>query len=183
MEYYKVEIDGFVAYCDAFIIDKAGVNPILCQFLSLIGTPSTVKAISALLYSNRSCFLSNGKKEFQIRFDRGIQTLRTRKIDDSVVKIFVGTNSKTGEGLQESFVFGQDEETLKHRAFLILDAATSIPLKPEWENWLYEEILDSLPLYSFGSKELTHSCLIRWPDNDSFIQEKVLEGIDAGYLK
>ncbi len=135
MEYYKVEIDGFVVYCDACIIKNVGSLK-FCQFISLIGTPSTVKAVSALLYSGRSCLLSKGTTFFELLFIGGIQTLRTRKIEDSVVKILAVTSRRNDEGQQEHLVFGEDGEILKHRAFLVFDAATSIPLKPEWQDWL-----------------------------------------------
>ncbi len=82
---------------------------------------------------------------------------------------------------QTAFVYGPDLPTILDRAFLLLDAATTIPLKPEWQAWLWDEVLQPEKLYSFGEEELREAYLISWPGDDT-LQERILEGISMHYL-
>ncbi len=198
--YIKVQAAGFVTYCDALIARVAGDELLAC-FLSLIGTPSNVKALSAILYGGDTCrvsspddpirefeFLGSVQTSRELGFPGSLRTCRTRKIGDTVNKILVstdyfteGSTSSNKSGLS-SFVYGPDMPTITDRAFLLFDAATTIPLKPEWKAWLWDEILQPEKLHSFGGKQLQEAYLISWPEDD-VLQGQILEGIKLQYLK
>lgn len=198
--YIKVQAAGFVTYCDALIARVAGDELLAC-FLSLIGTPSNVKALSAILYGGDTCrvsspddpirefeFLGSVQTSRELGFPGSLRTCRTRKIGDAVNKILVsteyfteGSTSSDKSGLS-SFVYGPDMPTITDRAFLLLDAATTIPLKQEWKAWLWDEILQPEKLHSFGGKQLQEAYLISWPEDD-VLQGRILEGIELQYLK
>ena len=198
--YIKVQAAGFVTYCDALIARVAGDELLAC-FLSLIGTPSNVKALSAILYGGDTCrvsspddpirefeFLGSVQTSRELGFPGGLRTCRTRKIGDTVNKILVSTDyftesstSSAKSGLS-SFVYGPDMPTIMDRAFLLLDAATTIPLKQEWKVWLWDEILQPEKLHSFGGKQLQEAYFISWPKDD-ILQGQILEGIAQQYLQ
>ena len=197
--YVKVQTAGFVTYCDALIAKVAGEELLAC-FLSLIGTPSNVKALSAILYGGDTCrvsipddpvrefeFLGSIQTSRELGFPGGVRTWRTRKIGETVNKVLVSTNyfaegsSPPDKSGQSVFVYGPDIPTIRDRAFLLLDAATTIPLKPEWQGWLWDEVLQPEKLYSFGGEELQEAYLVTWPE-DHTLQEQILEGISMNYL-
>jgi len=197
--YIKVQAAGFVTYCDALIARVAGEELLAC-FLSLIGTPSNVKALSAILYGGDTCrvsspddpirefeFLGSVQTSRELGFPGSLRTCRTRKIDDAVNKILVSTDyftegsTSSGKSGLSSFVYGPDMPSIIDRAFLLLDAATTIPLKPEWKAWLWDEILQPEKLHSFGGKQLQEAYLINWPEDD-ILQGQILEGIAQQYL-
>jgi hypothetical protein len=198
-EYVKIQAAGFVTYCDALIAKVSGDELLAC-FLSLIGTPSNVKALAAILYGGDTCrvsspddpvrefeFLGPVRTSRELGFPGGLRSCRTRKIGETVNKILVSTDyfaegsappDKSG---QSAFVYGPDMATILDRAFLLLDAATTIPLKPEWQTWLWDEVLQPEKLYSFGGEELQEAYLVSWPRDDT-LQERILEGIAMHYL-
>jgi len=160
-----------------------------------------VKALSAILYGGDTCrvsspddpvrefeFLGSVQTSRELGFPGGLRTCRTRKIGDTVNKILVstdyfteGSTSSDKSGLS-SFVYGSDMPTIMDRAFLLLDAATTIPLKQEWKVWLWDEILQPEKLHSFGEKQLQEAYFISWPKDD-ILQGQILEGIAQQYLK
>ena len=197
--YLKIQAAGFVTYCDALIARAAGTELLAC-FLSLIGTPSNVKALSAILYGGDTCRVSSPDDPVQdfefpgpvrtsreLGFPGGLRSCRTRKIGETVNKVLVSTDyfaqgsAPSDKSGQSAFVYGPDMPTILDRAFLLFDAATTIPLKPEWQGWLWDEVLQPEKLYSFGGEELREAYLISWPGDDS-LQEQVLEGIAMHYL-
>jgi len=197
--YIKVQAAGFVTYCDALIAKVAGEELLAC-FLSLIGTPSNVKALSAILYGGDTCrisssddsvrefeFLGSVRTSRELGFPGGLRTCRTRKIGETVNKVLVSTDYFSGDSAspdkseQSAFVYGPDMPTMLDRAFLLLDAASTIPLKPEWQSWMWDEVLQPEKLYSFGGEELQEAYLVSWPDDNS-LQEQILEGISMNYL-
>ena len=197
--YVKLQAAGFVTYCDALIAKVRGEELLAC-FLSLIGTPSNVKALSAILYGGETCrvlspddsvrefeFLGPVQASRELGFPGGLRSCRTRKIGETVNKVLVSKDyfsegsAPSEESGQTVFVYGPDMPTILDRAFLLLDAATTIPLKPQWRVWLWDEVLDPEKLYSFGGKELQEAYLINWPE-DNNLQEKILKGISMQYL-
>ena len=197
--YHKVQAAGFIAYSDALVARIAGEELLAC-FLSLIGTPSNVQALAAILYSGDTCRVSNPEDpvcEFEnlgpvrisreLGFPGGLRTWRTRKIGETVNKVLVSTEFFS-EGYappdtsgHSAFVYGPDMSIIRDRAFLQLNAATTVPLKPEWRNWLWDEVLQPEKLYSFGGDELQMAYLVSWPENDVLL-DKVLDGIAGNYL-
>jgi hypothetical protein len=55
-----------------------------------------------------------------------------------------------------------------------------MPLKPEWSDWLWDEVLQPERLYSFGNPQLRQAWKISWQEED--LEERILEGIRQGYL-
>ena len=186
--YLQVQAAGFSAYSDALVARVAGAELQAC-FLSIIGTPSNVKALSAILYGGETCRITHpadfvrgsavspGQIDRELGFPEGLRTWRTRKIGEIVNKILVSTDYSE----QSAFVYGPNMHTIRDRAFLFLNAATPVPLKPEWRNWLWDEVLHPEKLYSFGREELQEAYLVSWPETDILL-EKVLEGIAMDYL-
>ncbi len=198
-KYVKIQAAGFVTYCDA-LIARAAETELLACFLSLIGTPSNVKALVAILYGGDTCrvsspddpvqefdFLGPVQTSRELGFPGGLRSCRTRKIGETVNKVLVSTDyfaegsAPSDKSGQSAFVYGPDLPTILDRAFLLLDAATTIPLKPEWQAWLWDEVLQPEKLYSFGGEELREAYLVSWPGDDT-LQERILEGIAMHYL-
>jgi hypothetical protein len=98
-----------------------------------------------------------------------------------VNKILITTGYFLEKKQTATIVFGSNLSTVQDRAFLSFDAATSIPLKPEWQSWLWDEVLEPEKLYSFGGSDLQEAYLIKWPD-DARLEEQILEGIKLKYL-
>jgi hypothetical protein len=182
--YLTVRTAGFVTYCDA-LIARAGSEILEAYFLSLIGTPAHIKASSAILFSGETCRIaSQDEPQQQLGFPEAIRTCRSRKIGETVNKIMVSGSHFPESGAQssrEEVVFGADIATVQERAFLRLDAATAIPLKTQWQGWLWDEVLQPEKLYSFGGDELKEAYLIRWPEDD-ILQQQILTGVRQRYL-
>ena len=190
-KYIKIQAAGFVTYCDA-LIARAAETELLACFLSLIGTPSNVKALTCRVSSpddpvQEFKFLGSVRISRELGFPGGLRSCRTRKIGETVNKVLVSTvyyaegSAPSAKSGQSAFVYGPDMPTILDRAFLLLDAATTIPLKPEWQGWLWDEVLQPEKLYSFGGEELREAYLISWPRDDT-LQERILEGVSMQYL-
>ena len=66
---------------------------------------------------------------------------------------------------------------IKKRAFLYVDQITSVPLKEEWYEWLWEEAFYSEQLDSFGYNDLIKEVWkIRIPKTEE-LEQIILEGI------
>lgn len=188
MEYMTARCAGFVTYCDALI--ARGSNDYVAFLMSLVGTAANIKTMSALLYKGEEIRLSEkDDQDYQyggIRcgFQRNcMQTCRTRKIGETVNKILIHESYVSSEdGGLAAVIFGRDMSTVQERAFLRLDAATTIPLKPQWQSWLWDEVMQPEKLLSFGGEELRHAYLITWP-SDAVLQERVLEAVSLHYLQ
>ena len=193
IKYIKIKAAGFIAYSDAFIARNTGID-LHAYMLDLIGTPSSVKALSAILHSGECCHISNPNETVQeIEFFRSVKTrellfpgslrsYRTRKTGSIVNKVLINTNCFTcsHESLS-AVVYGPDMPTIIDRAFLSLDASTTVPLKQEWRCWLWDEILQPEKLCSFGDEELQQAYYIGWPDDD-IIRKRIREAAIAKYL-
>lgn len=184
--YLTVRCAGFITYCDAMIARATSKNEKLqACFFSLIGTPSHIKASSAILFSGEICRISSrDDPALELTFLGTPRTCSTRKIGETVNKVMVsldyfpeGLNSSTNAAV----AYGPDMSTVQERAFLRLDEATTIPLKRKWQAWLWDEVLQPEKLYSFGGAELQEAYLVRWPEDDT-LQEQILEGISLDYL-
>jgi len=189
--YLTVRCAGFVTYCDALIARVTSSNENLqACFFSLIGTPSHIKASSAILFGGETCRVSShDEPALELGFLGTPRTCRTRKIGETVNKVMVSVNyfpetlckSNSTGSTSAAVIYGPDMPTVIERAFLRLDAATTIPLKPEWQGWLWDEVLQPEKLYSFGGEELQEAYLVSWPE-DTILQEQILSGISLNYL-
>jgi len=109
-----------------------------------------------------------------------IKTVRVRKIGETVNKIIVH-RFLYEENAQAAIVFGRDMLLVKERAFRRLDASISLPLKRQWGDWLWDEVLQPEQLFSYGGADLRFAYLISWPDEDE-LQDMVLDAIKLKFL-
>ena len=61
-----------------------------------------------------------------------------------------------------------------------MNNSTTMPMKPEWWEWLWQEILYPEKLLSFGNRQLQEAWLISWQEET--LEESILEGIRQHYL-
>ena len=179
--YLIIKCVGFVCYSNALIARRLDREYEGC-LLSLIGSPSHVKAMSALIYGGEAvCRVSDNNDEpTDLRFSGSIRTCRTRKIGEVVNKVLVATGFN--ESSLHATVFGPDLPTVQERAFRRVDKATTIPLKPQWQEWLWEKMLCPEKLYSFGDEAFQEAYLVTIP-GDEILESRVLEAIKTGELQ
>ena len=183
MDFLTVQCLGYITYSDA-LIARIVNNEFLAFLLSLIGSPAHIKASSAVLFGGESCQITNNNNALDVKvtFNRGeLRTYRNRKIGNTVNKVMVCPQLFT-DIRQSAVVFGSNMSTVQERAFLRFDAATNVPLKLEWQSWLWDEILQPEKLYSFGGDDLQEAYLIQWPD-EPVLEERIVEGVKLNYLK
>jgi len=185
INYLTIKSVGFTAYCNALIARRSSTNNgiLLACLLSLIGTPSNIKALSALILTggeNGYINVFGDNLDTTLSFPGTVQTCRSRKIGETVNKILTGHYfNKTNFN---AVVFGPDLPTVQERALRQLDMATTIPLKPQWQEWLWETMLYPEKLFSFGGEEFQEAYLIIIP-NDEELESLVLEAIRNGQIQ
>lgn len=193
-QFYRMKCLGFVAYCDAFIGRRqvdTGFDVYSAFLISLIGTASNVKAVSANLYSGEQARLTEfsdnneysgvGCRYYGEANSNNIHIIRTRKVGEIVNKIVVQRFVLGAQNDKAAVVFGPDLPTVQERAFLRLDAATTIPLKKQWIGWLWDEIMQPEQLYSFGDPELHYAYLVSLP-TDEELETLILQAVRDNYL-
>ena len=180
MDYLTIKFAGFTAYINAFIARKSPYDSrYQCCLTSLIGTPSHIKSISALIFTGEGCrIIDKNNESARLYFSDSIRTCRTRKIGEVVNKVLVASGFDNAS--QMATVFGPDLPTVQERAFRRLDATTTIPLKPQWQEWLWETTMFPEKLYSFGSSEFQNefqeAYLLTIPCDET-LESHVLEAI------
>lgn len=194
--YQRVQSCGYYAYCDALIARKVepgsyAYRPEFRAFLiSLVGTASYIKTISAQLSLGEELLFGNEDEEKipchfychnSAKTTENTRAVRVRKIGETVNKIIVH-RYLYGEANQAAVVFGKDLPTVKERAFRRLDGSTAIPLKRQWIDWLWDEVMSPEQLFSYGSEDLRHAFLLSWPPEDE-LQTKILDAIECRYLQ
>jgi len=186
-DYLTVHSNGYITYCDALIASKI-YNTAQSFLFSLIGSPAHVQATSAHFFNGGICRFSDTQNaEFELsRWSGPVHSIRAKKIGDIVNKVMISTDHFPGvveaatNSLTSAVVFGPDLATVKDRAFLRLNHSSPIPMKPEWREWLWEEILHPERLFSFGNRQLQESWSITWQEET--LEESILEGIRQHYL-
>jgi len=179
INYLTIKSVGFTAYCNALIARKSSTSygELHACLLSLIGTPSHIKSLSALILTggNSNYIRVTGDNlDTTLSFSGTVQTCRSRKIGETVNKILTGQYfSKTNF---HAVVFGPDLLTVQERALRRLDSATTIPLKPQWQEWLWKTMLYPEKLYSFGGEDFQEAYLLTIP-NDDELESQVLKAI------
>jgi hypothetical protein len=179
--YLTIKCAGFVCYSNALIVRRLDREFHGC-LLSLIGSPSHVKAMSALIYSGDwDCRVSDNNDNLaDLRFSGSIRTCRTRKIGEVVNRVLVATGFN--EFSDHATVFGPDLPTVQERAFRRVDKATIIPLKPQWQEWLWETMISPEKLYSFGGEDFQEAYLVNIPCDET-LESHVLEAIKIGEIQ
>lgn len=194
MEFYQLRANGFIGYCDALVARKvprvSGIDDYEAFLLSMMGTASQMKAISAELFNGGVIKImqfddtreSHGYDPslptctFSRPGNTGgqIKTIRSRNVGEIVVKILA--HELVLGAVTAAVVCGPDIPTVQERAFLRLDAATSIPLKRSWTIWLWDNVLQPEALFSFGDEELRHAYKISWPDEQE-MEVRILSAV------
>jgi len=181
-DYLTVRGNGFVTYCDG-LIARIQMDRARAYLLSLVGSPAHIQATSAHFYSGGSCRVSGIEPEdLELgRTSGSIRSIKARKIGDVVNKVLISAEQFEGKAQQgEGIVFGMDMPAVKKQAYHRLDNSTTIPLKPAWQDWLWDEILQPERLYSFGNQQLQQAWQVRWQEEE--LEERILAGIRQGYL-
>lgn len=185
-DYLTVRSNGFVTYCDG-LIARITSNQAQAFLFSLVGSPAHIQATSAHFYNGGLCRISGWENEaFELgRWTGTIRSIRARKIGDIVNKVMISADHFARKGqltdtALSAVVFGPDMDTVKNQAFFRLDNSTTMPLKPEWQEWLWDEVLHPEKLFSFGNRQLQEAWAISWQDES--LEEQVLEGIRQHYL-
>ncbi|MCK9293462.1 MAG: hypothetical protein M0P70_00130 [Desulfobulbaceae bacterium] len=138
--------------------------------------------MSALIYSGDwDCRVSdNNDNSFDLLFSGSIRTCRTRKIGEVVNKVLVATGFNAFS--DHATVFGPDLPTVQERAFRRVDKATTIPLKPQWQEWLWETMISPEKLYSFGGEDFQEAYLVNIPCDET-LESHALEAIKTGEIQ
>ena len=186
-KYLTVHSNGFTTYCDA-LIARLAQNRAQSFLFSLIGSPTQVQAASAHFYNGGLCRVFDAENaDFEMtRWYGTVHSIRAKKIGDIVTKILISTDHFPGAtdgsaaSVMEAVVFGPDIETVKARAFLRLNTCATMPLKPEWGKWLWDEVLNPERLFSFGNRQLQEAWAISW--DEEALEEQILEGVRQNYL-
>jgi len=186
-DYLTIQSNGFVTYCDA-LIARCTDDTAQSFLFSLVGSPSHVQAASAHFFSGGLCRVSDAHDAvFELGRGSGtVHSIRAKKIGDTVNKVmissdhFPGASKDVSESAYSAVIFGPDIDSVKERAFLRLNGCTTMPLKPQWREWLWEEILQPEKLYSFGNRQLREAWSINWQEEN--LEERILEGIKQKYL-
>jgi len=185
-DYLTVRSNGFVTYCDG-LIASIQADQARAYLLSLVGSPAQIQATSAHFYSGGFCRIS-GIEPTPLELGRTpgtIRSIRARKIGDVINKVLISAEqferkARQTETACSAIVFGVDMVAVRQQAYHRLDNSTTMPLKPEWCDWLWDEILQPEQLYSFGNPQLRQAWRISWQEEE--LEERILEGIRLGYL-
>lgn len=171
--YMTINCGGFVAYCNALIARDTG-NLLQACMASLIGTPSNIKAITAAVFSGESCRISEYEGQ-KLTFFSQLETLRNRKIGEMVNKVII--TNLFGKNVSYATVFGHDLQIVKERAFRTVDGLRTTPLKHQWQDWLWENMLHPERLFCFGDSEFQEAYIIFLPSEET-LERAVLEAIE-----
>jgi hypothetical protein len=138
--------------------------------------------MSALIYGGEAvCRVSDINDESaDLLFSGSIRTCRTRKIGQVVNKVLVATGFN--ESSIHATVFGPDLPTVQERAFRRVDKATTIPLKPQWQEWLWEKMISPEKLFCFGDEVFQEAYLVNIPCDET-LESRVLEAIKTGEIQ
>ncbi|QQG64632.1 hypothetical protein [Desulfobulbus oligotrophicus] len=185
-DYLTIRSNGFVTYCDG-LIASIEADQARAYLLSLVGSPAQIQATSAHFYNGGFSRIS-GIEPTPLELGRTpgtIRSIRARKIGDVVNKVLISAEqferkAQHAETACSVIVFGEDMPAVKQQAYHRLDNSTTMPLKPQWHDWLWDEVLQPERLYSFGNLQLRQAWKISWQEEE--LEERILEGIRQGYL-
>ena len=184
--YLTVRSHGVVTYCDG-LIARIQEDQAEAYLLSLVGSPEHIQATSAHFTMGGACHIT-GIESVPIELGRApgpIQSIRARRIGDVVTRVIISADQFARIALQtetvcSAIVFGMDLAAVRQQAFHRLAKSTTVPLQPEWRDWLWDEVLQPERLYSFGNQHLRQAWKISWQEEE--LEERILEGIRLGYL-
>ena len=180
-DYLTIRSNGFVTYCDG-LIASIEADQARAYLLSLVGSPAQIQATSAHFYNGGFSRIS-GIEPTPLELGRTpgtIRSIRARKIGDVVNKVLISAEqferkAQHSETACSVIVFGEDMAAVKQQAYHRLDNSTTMPLKPEWRDWLWDEVLKPERLYSFGNPQRRQAWRISW--QEEVLAERVRAGV------
>ncbi|MDP3696000.1 MAG: hypothetical protein Q8R42_07800, partial [Desulfocapsaceae bacterium] len=92
------------------------------------------------------------------------------------------TTNLFGKNTSYATVFGPDLPVVQERAFRTLDAVTTIPLKHQWQEWLWDTILYPEKLFCFGDDDIQEAYIITLP-TEAKLEEAVIEAIQTKEIR
>jgi len=173
--YRQIEMLGVWAYTNAFILDD-DQNLLMT---SVFGRPALVKAIVAGILERKTVDIEG--------IGPVMRPPWTAKTKTAVVepgcwlKVFSIPDFFTGDRCR--VVIGKD----KVRAFQFVQETVSTPMKPEWADWVWENVLDTTETQGFGvidGKDLSvmRPHLIEVQKSDADIDLMVIEALKQGII-
>ncbi len=181
------------AYVDGFIVlEKSGT----VKYLSMFGTTTAVKALSAQIIANRDGIhllddtgefvLQEGYRPLEIKRDDGAIRSFTRSVRPGVThKILFAWGDFMpwkNPGAREFIAFGPTDASARKRVFHIVDKLSEAPLMASWTDWLWDQLaMDAVsPIMGGSVPELLHCRMIPMPD-EAWLEERILQ--DLAILK
>jgi len=167
----EISVLGITAYCDSYICDES-----FFYFLSFSARPMIAKAIGAALVARRDVYTDRfvlNRPSYDIK-------ILTHNADGLCHKVLYCPELFKGTHPFYRIVIGKDMDT----AFHWVDSMTTTPLKKQWKQWLWENVLEIQQLSSYGTlgtRKLDKAYMLRFSGNDN-IDELVLNAIEAGEL-
>ena len=167
----EINVLGITAYCDCYIADDN-----YFYLISISGRPMIIKAIGAALLAGRVAYIDG----FELKREYGseIKTL-THNTGGICHKVIYSPDVFKGEFLRR-IVIGKDT----HAAFEWIDSITTTPLKREWKEWLWENMLKVKRLHSYGqlgSRKFDEVYMLKFQYPDD-IDDIILNAIREGQL-
>ena len=103
-----------------------------------------------------------------------------RRIGDVVTRVIISADQFARTALQtetvcSAIVFGMDLAAVRQQAWHRLANSTTVPLQPEWRDWLWDEVLQPERLYSFGNPQRRQAWRISWQEEE--LAERVRAGV------
>ena len=180
-DYLTVRSHGVVTYCDG-LIARIQEDQAEAYLLSLVGSPEHIQATSTHFTMGGCCHIS-GIEPVPIELGRApgpLRSIRARRIGDVVTRVIISADQFARTALQtetvcSAIVFGMDLATVRQQAWHRLANSTTVPLQPEWRDWLWDEVLQPERLYSFGNPQRRQAWRISWQE------EELAERVRAGF--
>jgi hypothetical protein len=187
-----ISFQGIECFSDTIIttqpFDPYDGSPTSTLFIaSLFGPAANVEAVSSAIIVGRTVDCAYEEMGFEtVRpFQMSLVRSVLKKFEAGVVHKLVylpcwfGKKMDIEDETNQAVIIAPDLSTAQKRAFNILDARTVIPLKQEWDSWLWENALEHEQLFTYGSNNLSY--IISWPDEDELVKQ-VLGGIKNNFL-
>ena len=170
--YLTVRSNGVVTYCDG-VVAPIQADQAAAYLLSLVGRPEHIPLTPATFTMGGPCHIS-GIEPVPIQLGRApgpIQSIRARRIGDVVTRVIISADQFARTALQtetvcSAIVFGMDLAAVRQQAWHRLANSTSVVLRPEWRDWLWDEILQPERLYSFGNPQRRQAWRISWQEEE-----------------
>ena len=182
-------IDGFSTTCDAFVIRSESEDEHFKEllFLSVVGSQSVVKAISAGVVKRKAepVSFSTLRQRLAVAIKKpesGTWRLRTMRLPESRAwhSIVYSTMFEFDRDDSDFLLLAEPDTpdvSLRHLQFL--NRRIALPIYPDWKDWLWQR-----SLMTGESKSLTAEGVQAWQCNvdEGALRRDIERGIQAGEL-